>query len=519
MSNTTLSYGTYPFSPVPLLRLGITANKAGNGELLGLTWTATFTGDLVEVSGGGLTSIRNQQDLLEAAIFEQDQGSRLLLKCDATTLLDVYPRVTSLSFDPGIWVNRSPYTIEMEFDSLVEDINQYVSAYDETWTFEMVNEKSVPTDPGADDAPAWTILEAANSNGELATDTPDYLPFQARITHTVNATGKTVYDSGGRVKPAYQQARDFVVARLVSSPTSEIVENSGVINFFPANQEGQYFDHYRTVNQDDAAGTYSVSESWLMLTDYEDGFRLGNATEDFTIETRSQADGPYKTVAINGTIQGLESRDYGVSAGDFEIDETKYKAAIDYYTNVKTRIFARCNQVGLALGLPAMNPIPFSTSESFNPYNGTITYNREYNSRSANCLLISEDPDVPVYSETINMTDNNGGDAFAQIFVLGREDKGPVLQNLNTKTVRTRSLQIECVLNPPSTCFTAMNIATIIAGGKPTNCDAIVDIFEGDLQTNSSKLADQIFKSEDVENYSFKEGRYFRNVTWTWGKC
>ena len=493
-----MTYGNYNFSPVPYLRLGLQANRLGNGTVVGFTWTAALSGDLLDTDGG-IIDVDALQDTLSSAIYMQPQGSRFYLECSSVPLLDVYPAVLSLSFEQGNWVNRSPYTIDMEFNTLASGIGDYISDYKEDWAFEFVEDKSGGT---------WATLLAANSNGQLVADTVDYLHFQARITHSVSATGKTIYDTLGMVKPAYQQARSFVNARLVASPDAEFVENSGCINLFPVSMSGQYLNHVRTVNTDETAGTYAVNENWLLITN--SGGWIGNATEDFTIDIRTTADTPYRSVSIQGSIQGLETRSYGSVPGDFVVSETKYQAANTYWGTVSNRLYARCKQ----LSGYSINPIPLSTTNGYNPYTGTITYTNDYNTRPSNCLLKNGSP---VTTEIINLTDNNGGDLFASVFVLGKTS-GPVLQSLNTRSARTRSLSIETVILPSSICPSGLtSIASLIGSCKPDNADALVDMFEADLSGNRG--ATQIFRGEDNETMNLKDGRYSRTVGWTFGYC
>lgn len=499
---TEMTYGDYTFSPVPFMRLSLAANRLGNGQVVGFTWASSLSGDLVDVSTEGIVKIDELQDALSSAIYLQPQGSNFYVSCGGSPLLDVYPRIATLSFEQGNWVNRSPYTIDMEWDILVSGISDYISDYKEDWAFEFTEDKN---------GQLWTTLEAAISNGELASNTPDYLPFQARITHNVSATGKSAYGSGGLLKPAYQQARAFVNARLVSTPDSEFVENSGAINFFPANVSGHYFNHVRTVSTDETAGTYAVAENWLMVA--ASGALVASALEDFTIDIKQTIDSPYKTVGINGTIQGLETRTYGSAPGDFSISETKYTGAITYWNTIRSRLYTRCRQ----LSGTTLNPIATSTSNGYNPYTGTITYSNEYNNRPSNCLTIGNGPQL-VTSESINLTDNNGGDLFASVFVLGKAS-GPVLQALGTRSIRTRSLSIESYIAPSNICPTSVtsNILALRGTTKPGNVDAVVQLFEDELV--DYKEATQVFRTEDSETYNIKEGRYSRQVTWSWAKC
>ena len=103
----------------------------------------------------------------------------------------------------------------------------------------------------------------------------------------------------------------------------------------------------------------------------------------------------------------------------------------------------------------------------------------------------------------ISIVDNNPADVIAIIPVLGRPH-GPVLQDISTKTVRTRQLNIECVIEQPE--LEDCTYASLIAG-KP-DVEDIIDEVEPD--------GTKVFKTEDSEGWSPSTLRYTRNVTWTW---
>ncbi len=486
MSSTVMTYGAYPFSPVPFMRLGRSANKTGSGEIIGFTWSVSLSGDLVASPSGSIVNIDAQQDALMSGLAEQ--GKLFYVACDGNTILSVYPKIDSVNFEQGTWVNRSPYTVEMEFDTLPSGQVDYISDYSEDWSFEFVDEKT---------AYEWTLPGGST----------DALPHQARITHSVSATGKRVFDSGGLIREPYQYARRFVTSRL--GLDNEYVSNSGVINLLPANFNA--YNHFRTVNANESAGSYSVNENWILISN-PTGL-AGRATEDFTISVRTQQDSPIRTVSIEGSIQGLESRSYGSVPGDFTVTERKYDAAEDYWVIVKDRLLGRCNLIlDTVSTVRDLNIRPISTSVGHNPYNGTISYSYEFNDRPSNCL-------TDAIFESITVNDNNPADVFATIFVLGRAN-GPVLQNLNTKTLGTRSVQIEATYEPPSGCPTSTGgidtwLSYQVKSPGQTDAEDIINAFEDHLEASY----DQVFRSEDSQSWTPKDGRFSRSVTWSYGVC
>ncbi len=494
--STTMTLGSYNFTPVPLMRLGVTPNKTSAGEILGFTYQMTLSGDLILQSGHSILEIDEMQDDLTAAVQVGD-GQNFVIECDTETILDCYPRITNGPvFEQGQWVNRSPYTIDMEFDVLFtgSGFSQYISEYNEEWAFEFPEDKTQFS---------WQV------NGET-----DFLPFTGRVTHNVSATGKSVYDSGGLEKSAFLQAKDFVASKL--GMDTQFIENSGIINLSAANFG--FFNHYRTINANEAAGTYAVNESWLIVGDNDfpsgTGVSQGNALEDFTISVNKSNESRFYEVRIEGSVQGLETRTYGTGVGDFQITEQRYDAAVDYFNAISDRFYGRC-QLVLDNTYPSLNRdlniISLADSTSHNPYLGTIQYSKAFNDRPSNCLIDSSGNAVS--NESITITDNHGGDMFASIFVLGRT-KGPVLQNLGTRSQKTRSCQIECLMTPADICPTGSSaVTTLINSCKPYNIDIIVS------GIGEQSLSGTVFRNEDQESIDIKNGRYTRSVTWTYGEC
>lgn len=497
--STVMTLGDYNFTPVPLMRLGLTPNKNGAGEIFGFTWSMNLSGDLIVQSGTSIVQIDAMQDDLAEAVASGN-GQHFLLICGdpPETLLECYPRIVGgPTFEAGQWVNRSPYTIDMEFDILLSGGPiQYISDYNEEWSFEFAEEK--------------TQFHWGPINGDT-----EYLPFTGKLTHGLSATGKSVYDSGGLVQTAFSQAKAFVISRL--GEDNEFIENSGVINLSAANFG--LFNHYRSINANESTGVYGVNETWLLMANDiipsgSGDSLIGNATEDFTISIKKGIESRFYEVTIDGTIQGLETRDYGSSPGDFEITEQRYDAAVNYWNNAEGRLYSRGQLVlNNTYSSPTrnLNIAPLNETMSHNPYLGTIQYGRTYNDRPSNCLTGAS-------TESISISDNNGGDVFASIFVLGRGSRGPVLQDLSARKERTRTLTLEAIMEPSGICpSSSAAVINLISSCKPINADDVVENVRLSLTGPSGTYP--VFTDSDNEEYDLKNGRYHRTVTWTHGQC
>lgn len=489
MSVITMVYGSYNFSPVPLLNITKQLTTTDDGTIIGTTFTATLDGTLYCPTGGLANVIAAQQTLRQA--FTQ-HGQLFQVTCDGSGLITAYPRVTAPEFPPSDnnWILTSKYSITLTWDDelvLGEDVySQYISNFTESWSVEVAEDKShfELTLPGS----------IADAN-----------PYQLRVSHNLSAVGKKHYVSGSLVKEAWEQAQAYIIPRLGYNST--YVASSGVLNFNSALFSGA--NHVRTNVADKAGGSFSVTESWIAINPSGNGV-AGKAIEDFTADVRKGIDSDITTVSIQGSIQGLETRSYGTNPGDFTILETKYAAASGYWNTIKdnNRIYPRVQlfanaSVSTPLTRP-INTVPVSRGIGHNPVNGVINYNYEYNDRPSNCI-------AEAITESINVVDNNPTDIFAEIPIPGRS-LGPILQGMGTITSAKREVSIECIVAPATGCST---VAGLFLNNPRAAVTTIVNLFSGDLTSTYS----QVFKHIDSETWDVKTGRYTRQVGWTYMNC
>jgi len=92
----TMQYGSYNFSPVPMITINKEPTKMQNGDIIGVLYKLTLNGTITNLPSGdgGIVSIDTKQDELLAAT--SGDGERFLVQCDSTTLIDVYPRINSI---------------------------------------------------------------------------------------------------------------------------------------------------------------------------------------------------------------------------------------------------------------------------------------------------------------------------------------------------------------------------------------------------------------------------------------
>lgn len=499
-NSVTMKYGDYSFSPVPMITIDKSLTKTAGGEHIGDLYGITLNGYLTASPDqtGGIIKLDQEQDALLTAL--NIDGKRFRIMCDSTEILNVYPRVMTIHFAESNdnWVYTTPFTVNLEIDAMTTGNDStytgHVSDATDSWVLEFADGFNYHT---------WDLNNVTNQDANFSYSR-DTNPYVLRMSHSVSAVGKSHYKGDGAQttgvlnKYPWEEARDFVVGRLGSD--TGVLANSGIINIQPTGYE--FYNHMRTVNQNELAGGYDVTESWLVKESGQAGVH-GNATEDFTITISNTFDSPNTRVHIDGTIQGLESRSYGNVIGDFSTSETKYAAATGYWANVENKLYPRCQMVSENKTTRTLHPSGISTSIAHNPNQGTISYDYEFDDRPLNCVAGS-------LHETINISHKRPTDIFASLAVLGRA-AGPILQDIGTVTEGTYAVNIEVVMQPSTGC----TYANLVATQPYTSVAALLCTF----QTHISDTYATYFKIDDQESWEPKTGRYSRGVTWTYTYC
>lgn len=427
------------------------ANK-GSPNSSGQFWTLSdYPPDEALAHDSQLASLLKKQEAIRG-LFATEGQLLEIQPWDGTAPTKCNPRIVSLTFPEGNWVGLCQYSINLQADVLYgplyaageDNVGQFLNDSSETWEI--------------------NLAEGANDENYLNT---------YNLTHTVNAVGRRSYDVNGvLLKEPWEMARDWVQGRTGYDATR--AASSGALNV-PSYYTG--FNHVKTESVDRAGGSYGITETWTLSS--------GNALEDFSINVQSGTDDGLVRVSINGTIQGLETRNT-----DYSITEKKYTAAQARWPNTASKILTRAqNYAGVGL-----NPRPLNTTVGHSPIAGTITYDYSYDNRPSNLI-------TNALYENIEISDTLASQVFAVIPILGRA-AGPLLQDIGTVNETRRSLSIECTVPPVFT-----NTYAAWTAGKP-DVSAITGIVR--------PVATQVFKAEDTENWNPKTGKYSRNVSWVY---
>lgn len=481
-SATHMSYGSFQFDPQPIPFINISKEylKTQGGINFGATISVTLEGTVAKVTGDlGIINVDQEIDRIRSG-FNRD-GLLFTVDCDNNVFLSGFPRINSLEFSPSAdnWVQTAPYTIELEFDETQpwEDsglLPPYLQDVDENWSVEFFDER-YPF--------SWTL---PNGSG-------DSCPLVLRLSHELTAQGKSTYNEGGLIKEAWEWAKFYVTGNLGFD--ERFLAQSGVFNISP--QSFSALNHMRSATANETVGTFSATESWLVIDTGVPNF-AGNALEDFSIEVRKGIDNGLTSATIQGEIQGLAT--VNLTATPLSVTQSKYAAASGYWGTIKNRLLQRVKLVGDDTAVRNFHILPVNESVGHNACNGTISYTYEYNDRPIECI-------AGALSERITISDTAKTDVFASLIILGKSS-GPILQDIGTRTARTRTLSIDVIVQPATGC-TFSNWEN-----SQPDVTSLVNSVEADLNSNS-----QVFKTQDDQTWEANIGHFTKTVSWTYGSC
>lgn len=477
MPETHCLYNGSRLIPAPFVNITKNIVRDGSGGKIGTTFNLNIRGTLVAYKGSPtstgtfhttsgypadenivadsrLKSIERKQDAIRK-LFAEDGHSLEFQSADGAAPIKCNPRITSIVFEEAIWYDTCRYAIDCEADILYGASGNGLNE---------------------DDLEGFFISSATeNWSVETRADAPQDAAHERTyaLTHTVSATGKTFYnESGTLVQEAWENAKDYVESRLGYDSNAV---SSSILNI---SSLGRY-DHAKSVNHDEDAGTYSVTEVWTMSPN--------NYLEDFTVTTSTSATSSLNSVTVEGSIRGLETRTDGLV-----LQASKYVNADAAWQAIAPTLHTRAQ----AYSSLSLNSSALSTNVGRNPVNGVINYNYQFDNRPTNYT-------PGAYSEVITISDRWDIDVFAPITVLGRT-VGPLLQSIGTHQAVIRDLSVELVMAPATGSLAAVFAA------KPSIVGIVTAAYPGTYGITAVVVSDQ------NESWNPKEGRYSYRAQWTY---
>ena len=499
-NSTYMQYGKYTFTPIPLISMGKEITRTSAGVTLGEVNSMTLQGTLTPypTGVGGITSIIDLQDDLREAFSPTGLGSELVVRCGDSELITIRPLVKSINFAEGPWVDRSDYTIELEYYASGEGVAaDQVSDFSENFSIEK----------GDQGCYSITWLDGT---------TTDQAPESFNITHTISAVGVPEFDGGGIKKHAHVAASGFIKEKIGYNA----LINSGILantSLGFENADGTnagkpiVFNQSRSVQIDKTAGSYSVTDTYTLYPDsinFASGVNTLGAHDGWNADVSKTTDSSLVTVSLAGTITGSASGTFGGVNG-YSAAKCKYENAADYFAefDLEAASFQRARYFADAAVDRdiAINRNPVSTSIGHNPSQGTISYSFVFDTRPSGCL------ENALKSE-IQISETKPNDVYAELTVLGRTS-GPVLQSMGTITSSKRDVSLD---------------ATMPVGIIDCACTGVVDTSpSADAQTLMEQYRPDncgidcltIFKHTDTESWNPTTGKYSRQMGWTYTTC
>ena len=435
-----------------------------------------------------------------------------------------FSRFVSCSFEEGLYVNTSNYTIVLETDTILQGNPSDTPIAEAGGFFDFCfngNEEEDPTNDLVDNfSESWQIEPEENPENLTALQT-------YRLTHNLSATGKITYLVDGSIQyRAWENAKRWVVDKLSNTgleafgyPNQTRLQGGLAIAADNINLDrtsySRGYNHSANESIDKTGGTFSVTESWILAR--------SPVLESFSCSTDISAQSALATVTINGTITGLSSylpEEYQNSV----IPNDKFNNATVLWDNLSTSVVAndlgrnspiyqRAEAIATARGITDLNFIPISSNVSYDEFGGVITYNVTYDNRPLNLITGS-------LTESVQVNDTYPGDIFATIPVLGRTT-GPVLQYIGGRTEYKRDVSINLTMD-------RNNLAG--AGQGPVNRNTLLLNKPSIQQPQAQELSDLLkeltparepgirkwFQSPPQESWNPQQGTYSLNISFVY---
>ena len=432
-----------------------------------------------------------------------------------------YPSVESVSFDEGTYVDICRFTVTLTANVLLDQNGIVMNDGTIFGDTNKTQQELINTYGGfvEDFNDTWSV-EVDESYGSIAQGV--VIPRAYRVTRNATATGRTSYvdsDPNGSPstanvsrKEAWQQAQNFLKTHLNLSssinqyPTYDIL-GSGFLDL----QGYEGYNHVRTENIDKAAGSYSISDTWLVAS--------GNsALENYSVSIQNSTDNAFVQVSIDGSIKGNSTAPASGYGGP-QAAVTSF-AANTPYSKARTKYLSLSNNGQFGVGCDiykrannltgqVLNSQPASITIGSNEFTGEITYNLSFDNRPANVF-------TGVLSETISVNDTYPGDLYAAIPILGRTT-GPVLQYIGGRTEYRRDVSIEIILDHTDVGYGDTRADLLLR--KPSINEPIRAELKSLIQQVSPANETGIrkyFLAPPTENWNPKTGQYSLNLSWTY---
>lgn len=509
MSNNTMTYGDYRLSPAPILSIKTELNYSGE-NIIGYTHVLSLRGyatayrrtdeDLADpvVSVIGLEQVLSNIEYIQNAFSHNgndlslyNEDNILVLRCKGGTL-----RSLNFNESPNNWVGYSEYNADIEFNEV--EFSNGGSLKSIACGESFINNDSISSN--IVDIQRYKI-KAFNDGWNISTDDAIYNRIKSdtlqiengtiNISYSISATGKHFFING-KLKPAWEQAKNFVQDRLHKQVTAVLTNvlglsgdtacaaNTAIDQHGTNNTEGlvsnlnstyNVYNETITCESSESDGTFSATYNAILKNNASTNYSHPNSKHTVSkVITRDNSNRNNITISIQGTIEGLVlggliKTSYSgfslPSSGSILVGSqtisNKYNNALlclnkirdtnDLTDSFKTALGITHSALSATISTNSIKPSSFNLTHDY--HSGSINYTVEYNTNKvfgndnyAN-ITISVDNPTPVLAE------------------LNIPYYGVFIQDLQTFTAKRININIEGKTNRMC-CTNGTSINTIL---------------------------------------------------------
>jgi hypothetical protein len=513
--------------PAPLINLSPELYYA-NDTVIGYTYNITLNGVASAVdlrpSGSKTSSFNNVLEAIKYVknIFNGNDGTLLVEDKSGQVFKATGCIIRSISFEENdnLWVNYSRYTIVLEANEtqignctgagLITGCDdfplRFIGNPEGPGSKELVDMRKFKIKSFSDN---WTFSLVENIYNNYNFNTSQFRNEHFNVEYTIEAVGKH-YFVDNKLLPSWEQAKNFCQFRLkqqidrliynalritltddgcVTDGDSTTIFRSGPPGIIEDKSDLDYeiFNESVSCSTSEGAGSFSLTYNAIIKKVIEDDiFYDSNSVHTINVVKNVSDDGNQKNISYNieGNIQGLIPGGIIKSSSVLELPSSgnivitseptisKYDNALISYqkiaTNKKlnddfvTALGINNSSLGATGDCIDASGVPRSQSHnvSHSYIEGVISYSSSYDTntacsanRSFRSIKISVQEPTPIIAE----------------FIVPGRAKGPIVQNIGTKSPRRVSINIEGFQQPDKCCIDFEDVVS-------NNCEEDISI-------------------------------------------
>ena len=471
--------------PAPFVSISVSQDRNKTARFTKV-YNITLTGFVVDTTGGGSDEAEAPSSRLNGILGQQTSIENHFVDKEWVKLevgnQEFQCRLLDISFGEGVYINHAPYTVNLiaysrdaTAEACGDGLASKIESFGEDYSVEQDNTYG-------ENIKYYTVTRNVTAVGRENADVDD--------TSTGDPAGSCA---------AWYNAKTYLTSAGYDATSASAYPDGGLEAGLLELEGYASYKHRRSQAIDVAAGSYNISDTWLI------GPSGNKHHESFTVNT-SATTGGFTEVSIDGNIRGFDTTTDGTGSNADDNARTEWLSlSKDGDFGTACDLYTRAN----AATEHSMNSQPKSVSAAFNPDEGTVSYNISFDNRPVNIF-------DGVLTENITINDTYPGDVFSVIPIIGR-GTGPILQGMGTRTEFTRSLSIEFVVDPSRLGYGDTRSDLLLT--KPslvapfaTELSRIVN----DLSPSNESNVRKYFVNAPQETWNPKTGAYSLNCSWTY---